>query len=275
MTLGIDLHFGFTLNGLTPQLSYYDDGTASAFDIWIPPGQYFFKHTTAAKDIRSVVKALIIAAGFPSFDLTTTADRQLTWTMDAAADYVNTINTGDGDDLRLAHALGLYVNDGDLTHFRTNNVTNGYVSNNVLSSWFADGGRTYETASLLGFDVAPAEIYETEGGAMSYASGSKKAVLGPVKFTSVPSDSVRGGFPSGNQAVPGTTLNSTWTTSIWRASWSEYNDPVFYAEIGSTPDKYEFALRVPLKETSARQIRPGWTSNFDLTMDLIRLGDPL
>jgi len=271
-TLGITFHFGFNLVGTTAQLQYYDASTTTTHDITIPAGMYFFRHDTTAKDIRTEITTLINASlpGTPSFSLTTSNDRQLTWDMDAASDYINLVDTGNGDELKLAAALGIYLTD-DLTHFQTNNLTDGYVTPNVLASWYATGGRVYETESLDGFDITPTEIYETEGGGMSYAAGTHKAVLGPVKWTGIEGDAVRGGWPYATQTTPGTTINADWTTSIWRAANPEYNTPVFYAEIGATPDAYEFALRDKLQRESARQITPGWTQNFNLTTDLIRL----
>ena len=272
--MGMEFHFGFVLIGDAAQLSYTDASAATTYDITIPPGEYFFKHDTAAKDIRTVITNLVNAlAGISGFSFTTYADRQVEFGMDAAADTMLLLDTGNGDNTKLAEALGLYDNTGDLTYFESNNITDGYVMPNVLSSWFDEGGRTFETYDLTGHDVATAEVYETEGNGFSYASGTVKAVVGPVTWTGIAGDSVRGGWPSATQAVAGTTQNATWTTSIWRAMNTEYNTPTFYAEIGDTPEKYEYALRKALDRTSASQLRPGWTQNFNLVTDLLLLED--
>ena len=183
------------------------------------------------------------------------------------------LDTNDGDNEKLALALGLYDNTGDLDYFLTNDITDGYVMPNVLGSWFATGGRTYETEDLNGFDVTPGEVYPTEGGSYSSASGSHKAEVGTVKFTGIEGDAVRGGWENATQATPGTTINATWTASIWRASWPEHFDPVFYAEIGDAPNKYHYAQKKLLEFGDVRQLRPGWTQHFDMSMTLVMIED--
>lgn len=271
-TLGLEFHYAFTLLGTAPQFTYTDATGPTTYDIWIPPGQYYFKHETAAKDIRDVIKNLVTAATGLTFSFTTSNDRQVTFNLDNALDTMLLVDTNNGDNEKLALALGIYKDD-DLDHFTSNNITDGYVMPNVLGSWFATGGRTFETEDMDGFDVTPGEVYRTEGGAHSSAAGSHKAEVGMVKFTGIEGDAVRGGWEYATQAAAGVTINATWTASIWRASWPEHFDPVFYSEIGDTPYKREYAQNKLLERGDVRQLRPGWTQNFNMDMDLIMRED--
>jgi len=264
----MEFHFGIDLKGDHNQLKYWDASAAAYTEFKIPAGRYYFDLAGSTMNLYNVISDFLKVV-FPACSITlASGDRQIEWNLDNAADWIRLIDTGDEDNTKIARMMGLYDNTGDLIYFESNNITDGYISNNTLSSWFAAGGLKWQNYDLEGFEEYNAEIMQTSGGNASQVGGEPVARL-PLEFTVIDGDTIRGGLPTATQAVPGTTINSTWTTSLQQASHAHYQTPEFYAELDSTT--MLLALRSPITMASVRQIKPGWSQHHNLSLDLNRL----
>lgn len=278
MSKDIDLYVGFTLEGTEAQLKYWDDdagGLGAFVQVTIPAGTYYFKHDTAAKDLVAVLDTLLGAIGGGGAGIARANDRQVEWTMDdPLGDFVYLKETTNDDAEKIAEALGLYDNTGDLTYYETTQIDDGYVNQVTLTGWFDEGGRVLETYDLGGFETFNNEIYVTEGGESSQISGQRVATVGPLTFDMVTGYGVRSGWPTCTQSVLGTTLVTDQSTSIWRALHPRIREPRFYMEWGDTPEKYEFSMTAPLMRENVIQRVANWNGRFRVGFTVNCTGGP-
>ena len=250
------------MKGNNAQLTYHDlSAGLPDTPILIPAGRYYFTHGTSSLDLVSVLNTLLNTA-FPGAGVElTTGGRQVQFTTQAAGDYLNLVDTDDEDSIKIARMLGLYDNSGDLTYFESSNITDGWIAQNTLSSWFTMGGTTWRNYDLNGFEEFNNEIYQVSDGNTSQIGGEPVAKL-PLELTVIDGNSIRGGLPFGTQAALGVTENDDWTTSLQQASNGKYQSTTFYAELNG--ETHTYALTKRIEASDARQIKPGWYQHQNL-----------